>query len=136
MSRIIAIDYGAKRVGLAVSDPLQMIANPLETVANKDIFVYLKKYFSENEVESIVLGIPSRLDSSPTHATPQVEAFKKKLLELFPDKKIHEVDERFTSKMAAATLIAGGMKKKDRQNKENLDKVSAAIILQHFLEFR
>uniref|UniRef100_UPI00404B44A2 Holliday junction resolvase RuvX n=1 Tax=Fulvivirga sp. TaxID=1931237 RepID=UPI00404B44A2 len=134
MARILAIDFGTKRVGLASTDPLQIIASPLDTVPNKDIFTYLKTYLSSEEVEKIIVGMPKNLQNEDTHATESVRKFVLKLEETFPDVKIITADERFTSKMAFQTMIDGGLKKKDRQNKETVDKVSATIILQSYLQ--
>ncbi|MFA0961440.1 Holliday junction resolvase RuvX [Roseivirga sp. BDSF3-8] len=136
MGRILAIDYGSKRVGLAVTDPLKIIASPLETVHSKDIIAYLLQYDSREDVEAIVVGMPINTDGSPTNATAMVENFVKHLKKKFPGKPIHLEDERYTSKMALDAMIAGGMKKKDRREKGNIDKVSATIILQSFLESR
>ena len=134
MPRILAIDYGAKRTGLAVTDPLGMIASPLETVRSHDLFDFLKSYFDKEDVSEVVIGMPKNTDGSPTNATPLVEAAVNRFRKLFPNKKLFLHDERFTSKMALDAMIVGGMKKKDRQNKGNIDKVSAAIILQSYLE--
>jgi putative holliday junction resolvase len=134
MPRIVAIDYGNKRVGLAVTDPLQMIASPLETVHSKDILEFLKNYVSVEEVEAFVLGMPVNLDGSETDATPHVRGFSRQLKKEFPEIPVHLHDERFTSKMAFQAMIAGGMSKKDRREKGNIDKVSAAIILQSFMD--
>ena len=136
MSRILAIDYGAKRTGLAVTDPLGMIASPMETVRSHDLFDFLKSYFEKEDVSEVVIGMPKNTDGTPTNATPLVEAAVNRFRKLFPNKKLFLHDERFTSKMALDAMIAGGMKKKDRQNKGNIDKVSAAIILQSYLEAR
>jgi putative Holliday junction resolvase len=133
MARIISIDYGTKRVGLAVTDPLQIIATALDMVAAKDVLVFLKNYCAKEEVESFVLGLPMNLDTSDTHGTNPVLQFKKQLEKQFPDKPVHLLDERFTSKIAVQAMVAGGMKKKDRQVKGNVDKVSAVIILQDFM---
>lgn len=134
MARILAIDYGAKRTGLAVTDPLGMIASPLDTVRSHDLFEFLKGYFLQEEVSEVVIGMPKNTDGTPTNATPLVEAAVNRFRKLFPNKKLFLHDERFTSKMAMDAMIAGGMKKKDRQNKGNIDKISAAIILQSYLE--
>jgi putative holliday junction resolvase len=134
MPRILAIDYGSKRVGLAVTDPLQIIATALDTVHSKDVIDYLKKYLQTEDVEAFVVGKPSNMQGNPTDASPLVEAFVNLLKKQFPEKPIHLQDERFTSKMALASMIASGTKKKDRQNKSNIDKVSAVIILQSYLE--
>ncbi len=134
MGRILAIDYGTKRVGLAVTDPLQIIASPLETVHAKDIIDYLKKYDEAEGLESIVLGMPKKLDGKDTNATQHVRQFHKNLKKHFPQKPVYLHDERFTSKIALEAMIAGGSKKKDRRDKGNIDKVSAAVILQSYLE--
>ncbi|PRY10954.1 putative Holliday junction resolvase [Pontibacter ummariensis] len=136
MGRILAIDYGTKRVGLAVTDALQLIANPLETVHAKDVLAYLKAYVQREPVEAIVLGMPRRLSGEPTDATQHVVGFMRKLQKEFPAIPVHAVDERFTSKMAQQAMLAGGLKKKDRQDKGTVDRVSAAIILQSYLESR
>ncbi len=136
MARIIGIDYGTKRVGLAVTDPLQIIASPLETVHSKDIIEYLKEYFKNEEVEAIVLGMPKNLKNKATHATQHVVQFKYKLAKAFPDMPLHLMDERFTSSLALDAMIAGGSTKKQRQEKGAIDKVSAAIILKDFMEKR
>lgn len=134
MGRILAIDYGLKRTGLAVTDPLQLIATALETVPTHELMEYLKRYMAEEEVESIVVGLPKDLQNRDTHATAPVNAFLTKLKNLFPHLEIATADERFTSSIAAQTMALGGYKKKDRQKKENLDKVSATLILQSYLE--
>ncbi len=136
MGRLVAIDYGAKRVGLAVTDPLQIIATALETVPAKDIISYLKKYNQTEGIEAFIVGMPMRLDNTPTSNTPLVERFVNQLKNQFPDKHIHLVDERFTSKTALEAMISGGMKKKDRRDKANVDKISAVIILQTYMESR
>lgn len=136
MARILAIDFGAKRTGLAVTDPLQIIATALETVETQGLIDYLKTYCLKEEVEAFVLGHPLSLDGSETHASPLVAGFAKKLQETFPEKKIHFVDEAYTSKLAMRSLIASGVKKKDRRQKGALDKVAATIILQDFMESR
>ena len=134
MGRILAIDYGRKRVGLAVTDPLQIIASPLETVHSKDVIQFLKDYDLAEGIESFVLGMPMNLNNQPTDATADAQQFARLLKKHFPEKAVYLQDERFTSKMAMAAMIAGGMKKKDRREKGNVDKISAAIILQSFLE--
>ncbi|MFL0685276.1 MAG: Holliday junction resolvase RuvX [Algoriphagus aquaeductus] len=135
MPRVLAIDLGTKRTGLAVTDPLKITANPLETIETGKLLDYLKAYFAKEEVEALVLGHPTRLNGQDNEMTPKVMQLKEKLEKTFPDKKIVLIDERFTSKMAMQTMIAMGSKKKDRKEKSgNLDKVSAAIILQSYLE--
>lgn len=133
MGRIISIDYGLKRTGIAVTDPLKMIANGLTTIDSKGAIAFLQDYFSKEEVDCIVIGEPKRLNGEPTHATALVEGFVKELQKNFPTIPIKKVDERFTSKMAFQTMIDAGLKKKDRQNKATVDKVSATIILQAYL---
>lgn len=135
MGRILAIDLGTKRTGIAVTDTLKMLANPLETVETSKLFAFLNAYFAKEEVETIVLGYPKRLDGTPNEMTPRVVSLKDRMYKAFPDKKIVLIDERYTSKMAMQSMIAMGSKKKDREEKAgNLDKVSAAIILQSYLE--
>ncbi len=135
MARIIAIDLGTKRTGLAVTDPLRMLANPMETIETSGLLAYLKAYFAKEEVDTIVLGLPIRLNGKDNEMTPKVMEIKGKLEQAFPSKKIELIDERFTSKMAMQSMISMGSKKKDRREKAgNLDKVSAAIILQSYLE--
>lgn len=135
MGRLLAIDYGSKRVGIAVTDPLQLIASPLDTVHSKDIITFLKSYIEKEQVDSFIVGMPKNLNNEDTNATGLVKQFVKLLQKNFPEKLVHLVDERFTSKMALQTMIAGGTKKKDRAKKENLDKISATIILQSYLAY-
>src|SRR5690606_6206663 len=135
MPRILAIDLGTKRTGLAVTDPLKMLANPLETIETSSLLEYLEKYCGKEDVDTLVLGYPTRLNGQDNEMTPRVITMKDRLSKAFPDKKIELVDERFTSRMAMQSMISMGSKKKDRKEKAgNLDKVSAAIILQSYLE--
>jgi putative Holliday junction resolvase len=134
MARILCIDYGGKRTGLAVTDPLQIIATALETVATHDLYTYLKAYFAKEPVELILIGAPLNLDDTPTHATPLVEAACIRLQKEFPHIPIKKVDERFTSKMASRAMVEMGMKKKDRQVKGNIDQIAATIMLQEYLQ--
>jgi putative Holliday junction resolvase len=134
MGRIIAIDFGLKRTGIAVTDPLQIIGSPLETIPTSNLFNWLTSYFANESVERIVIGMPSKLDLTDTHITQDVKRLIEKLKTSFPDIPITEIDERFTSKMALQSMVLGGMKKKDRKKKENVDKISAALILQSFLD--
>ena len=134
MPRILAIDYGAKRVGLAVTDPLKIIANSLETISAEKVIDFLKNYAKNEEIEAFVVGLPMNLDGKRTDGTVYVERFVEQLKKHFPEIPIHLHDERYTSKMAVRAMIDGGMKKKDRQNKANIDKISATIILQSFME--
>ena len=133
MSRIMAIDYGQKRVGLAVTDPMQIIASPLDTVETKRIFDYLKNYLQKEQVEKIIIGMPYRADGSLPPWAQQIKDFAGKIKEMFPGIEIEFYDERYTSKMAQQALVQGGFKKKDRRKKENLDKISATIMLQEYL---
>ncbi|TAF66454.1 MAG: Holliday junction resolvase RuvX [Cytophagales bacterium] len=133
MGRILAIDYGEKRIGLAVTDPLQIIATPLDTIDNGKIWDYLREYIKKESVEAIVIGLPLSLKSEDTTTTVLVRSFAEKLAALFPDLPLHWEDERFSSKIAQETMIAGGTSKKYRKEKGNLDKISATIILQSFL---
>ncbi len=134
MGRVIGIDYGSKRVGLAVTDPLQIIASPLDTIHSKDVISYLKNYIDSEEVECFVVGMPKNLDNKDTNATPLVQAFVNLLKKSFPAINIVLQDERFTSKMALDAMIQAGSTKKQRKEKGNIDKVSASIILQSYLE--
>jgi putative Holliday junction resolvase len=136
LSRILAIDYGHKRVGLAVTDPLQIIANGLDTVSSGDIFKYLKAYCEKEEVECFVVGYPLDLKGNPAESMRFVEPFITALGRKFPNTKIELVDERFTSKLAKQAMLMGGLKKKARQDKAMVDKISAVIILQSFMEAR
>jgi putative Holliday junction resolvase len=134
MPRILAIDYGTKRCGIAVTDPLQMIATGLTTVHSKDIIDWLKKYMEKESVETIVVGDPKNLRGEKTDASEHADGFVTLLKRNFPGMKIARVDERFTSKMAVKTILDSGMKKKDRQDKALVDEVSATIMLQSYLE--
>lgn len=135
MGRILAIDYGLKRTGIAVSDPLRIIATPLETVSTEQLLTFLTNYFQKESVDELVVGMPKTLKNEDSQIAPAVRQFVAVLRKSFPEKPVHLADERFTSKMAQQALIAGGMKKKDRRDKANVDKVSAAIILQDFMNF-
>lgn len=136
MGRILAIDYGKKRTGLAVTDSLRIIATALETVETSGLLNYLKIYLQKETVDEFVIGMPKTLKNEDSENAPLVRKFIIELKNTFPDKPVHEVDERFTSSMAQQTMISGGMKKKDRQVKGNVDKISAVIILQSFMESR
>ena len=134
MPRILSIDYGAKRTGLAVTDPIGIIATALDVIPTHTLETYLKEYFLKEAVSSVVIGLPRNTDGTDTNATPLVRAFVNRFRKVFPEKELILHDERFTSKMALDAMIAGGMKKKDRRQKGNIDKVSATIILQSYLE--
>ena len=134
MSRILAIDYGGKRTGLAVTDPLQIIATGLATIDSKELIPYLKKYFATEQVELVIIGLPVNWDETDTHGTPLVKAAIKKLEKEFPQMPLKTVDERYSSKMAKDAMLQMGMKKKDRQVKGNVDIIAATIILQEYLQ--
>ena len=136
MGRILAIDYGRKRTGLAVTDPLRIIATALETVATDDLQTFLKAYTQKESVDEFVIGMPKTMRNEDSETAPLVRKCIEELKKNHPNKPIHEVDERFTSSLAQRAMIEGGMKKKDRQEKGNVDKISAVIILQSFLESR
>ena len=134
MARIIAVDYGKKRVGLAVTDPLQLIATPLAAVGTAEVLGYLADYLSKEAVERFVVGMPKDLKNRDADATPLVKAFVKQLRCKFPETPVELVDERFTSKIAFRAMIDGGVKKMDRRDKGLIDKTSAVIILQSYME--
>lgn len=134
MGRIVAIDYGKKRVGIAVTDPLKIIANGLATVQSKEIWEFLERYTSEQEVECFVVGYPKQLNNKPSEAARYVEPFVKKLQKRFPQIPTQLYDERFTSKLAKQAMIDGGLKKKRRRDKALVDEISATIILQNFMD--
>ena len=133
MARILSIDYGGKRTGLAVTDPLQIIATGLETIDSRELIPWLKKYLSVEEVELIIIGLPKNWDESDTHGTPLVKAAIKKIQKEFPGMPIKTVDERYSSKMAKDAMLEMGMKKKDRRDKKNVDLIAATIILQEYM---
>ena len=134
MSRILAIDYGSKRVGIAVTDTQQIIAGGLTTVHSKDVMNFLKDYLFKEEVECFVFGEPKQMNNKPSQPAEMIEAFVKNLRKQFPSISIERVDERFTSIIASQAMLNAGLKKKDRQNKGLVDKISATLILQAYLE--
>ena len=134
--RIMAIDFGTRRTGIAVTDPLQIIATGLTTVETQKIMTFLKEYFLKEQVELIIVGEPKNLDDSDTHATAYVREFIKRLKKLFPAIPVTTVDERFTSKMATRSMLEMGLKKKDRRNKALVDEIAATMMLQEYLERR
>lgn len=133
MGRVLAIDYGRKRTGIAVTDPLRIIATPLDTYPTHELLHVLKGYLQKETVDEFVVGMPKTLSNEDSEIAPLVRKFVEELKKAFPEKPIHLADERFTSSMAMRAMIDGGMKKKDRQVKGNVDKISATIILQSFL---
>ncbi|MEI7525888.1 MAG: Holliday junction resolvase RuvX [Mariniphaga sp.] len=134
MGRVLSIDYGKKRVGLAVTDPLQIIATRLTTVSAEEIWGFLSDYFARESVELVLIGYPMQLNNQPSEAIRYINPFLKKFQQIYPAMPIQQMDERFTSRMAFQTMIDAGVKKKERQNKETIDGVSATIILQSYLE--
>ena len=134
MSQVVAIDYGKVRCGIAATDDMQLIASALTTVEAKNTFSFLEKYFSENKVETLVIGLPTDLKGNLSEIETDILKFIEKVKELFPEVEIHRFDERFTSKMASFFISQSGKNKKQRQEKALIDKVSATIILQNFLE--
>jgi putative holliday junction resolvase len=130
----MAIDYGTKRVGIAVTDPLKIIANGLTTVHSKDIMSFLDDYFKKESVECVVVGDPKTLMNEASSSAQHVTGFVRKLKEKYPSLKIERIDERFTSQIAQQAMLMGGLKKKDRQNKETVDMVSATLILQTYMQ--
>jgi putative holliday junction resolvase len=136
MGRILAIDYGRKRVGLAVTDPMQIIASPLTTIPANEIETFLTDYLKNEEVTEFVVGYPVQMNNKPSESVKYIDPFLKRLGKLFPGKPVKLFDERFTSKMALRTMIDGGVKKKDRRDKSMVDRISASLILQSYLEKR
>jgi putative Holliday junction resolvase len=135
VGRILAIDYGQKRVGLAVTDTMKIIATNLTTVSSREIFDYLKAYFLKEEVELIVIGLAKKLDNTESSSMQFIKPFAEKLKITFPQIPVDMYDERYTSKMAFQAMIDGGVSKKDRKNKALIDSVSATILLQNYLEY-
>ena len=133
MPRILAIDYGQKRTGIAITDELQIIASGLTTIASDTSIVFLKDYFAKENVEKVLIGEPKQMNGEPSQSTDIIEKFVTKFRNNFPEMAIERVDERFTSKMAFQTMIDSGLKKKQRQNKALVDEISATIMLQDYL---
>ena len=134
MSRILSIDYGKKKTGIAVTDPMQIIANGLTTVETSKIWEFLADYLSENEVERLIIGLPKQMNNEPSESMKYINPFVGRFKKLYPNIPVEFVDERFTSKLAFQAMIDGGLKKKERQNKALVDEISATIILQSYLE--
>ena len=133
MGRILALDFGKKRTGVAVTDPLQIIASGLATVETKQLLVFLKDYIYKEKVDIFVVGLPKQMNNQPSESEHLIQPFIKKLNNTFPNIPIKREDERFTSKLAFQSMIDSGMKKKQRQNKATIDEISATLILQSFL---
>ncbi len=134
MARILAFDYGRKRVGIAVTDPLQMIANTLETSETKQLFPFIDSYCRKQEVESFVVGYPFSHGHQENPISKEIDKFIAKLRQLYPDKPVHKIDESYTSKIAGQTLLMSGVNKKERRKKGHIDAISANLILQTYLE--
>lgn len=133
MGRIIALDYGKVRTGIAITDELQLIASGLTTVPTKELIPFLKQYVANEEIDTLVIGEPKQMDNTPSESEILIQGFLKELKKVFPAMPIVRQDERFTSKMAMQSMIAGGMKKKQRRNKEMVDEISATLILQAYM---
>lgn len=133
MPRVLAIDYGKKRTGIAITDEMQIIASGLTTIPSETAIAFLKDYFAKEKVERVLIGEPKQMDYTPSESTEIIEAFVEKFKKSFPDLPIERVDERFTSKMAFQTMIDSGLRKKQRQNKALIDEISATIMLQDYL---
>jgi putative Holliday junction resolvase len=136
MGRILGIDYGKKRVGLAVTDPMQIFASPLDTISATNIDDFIAVYMGSEQIDAFVIGYPVQMNNEPSESVKYINPFIRKLKKRFPGVPVHMVDERFTSQMAFRTMIDGGLKKKARQNKMIIDMISASIILQSFLDSR
>ncbi len=136
MGRILAIDYGQKRCGLAVTDPLKLIAHALETVPTAGLDAYLADYLQREEVETVVVGLPLQMDATPSESTRYIEPFVKRFRKRYPQIPVERVDERFTSKIAFQTMLDAGLKKKKRQDKGLVDALSATLILQCYMRKR
>lgn len=132
-SRLLAIDYGGKRTGIAITDEMQIIASGLTTVETKQLFPFLQDYFSKEKVSKVIVGEPKRLNNEPSEIAPKIDEFVVKFKKLYPAIEVIRMDERFTSKMAFQTMIDSGLKKKQRQNKALVDEIAATILLQDFL---
>jgi putative holliday junction resolvase len=134
VARILSIDYGIKRTGLAVTDPQQIIATALETVETAKLILYLKTYFEKEPVDEVVIGMPKQLNNQDSDTAPNVRKFIEQFKKNFPTKPIATIDERFTTSIAQQAMLMGGMKKKDRQIKGQSDKISAVLILQDYMQ--
>ncbi len=136
MARILAIDYGTKRTGIAITDEMQFIASGLTTVKTKELLSFLKKYISEEKVELVIIGEPKQKDGAHSQVEAEIKKFITLFKNTFPLMKLDRIDERFTSKMAFQTMIDSGLKKKQRQNKALIDEISATILLQDYLKYK
>ncbi|WP_396159542.1 Holliday junction resolvase RuvX [Flavobacterium sp.] len=136
MARILSIDYGLKRTGIAVTDDFKIIASGLTTIPSTDIIAFLKTYFSKENVETVLIGEPKQMNGLPSESSEMIEKFISQFHTEFPNMKMERVDERFTSKMAFQTMIDSGLKKKQRQNKALIDEIAATILLQDYLNYK
>ena len=136
MPRILAIDYGIKRTGIAVTDDFQIIASGLTTIPSETAITFLKDYFSKENVAKVIIGEPKQMNGQPSESTEVIEKFVSKFQKEFPEMKVERVDERFTSKMAFQTMIDSGLKKKQRQNKGLIDEIAATILLQDYVNYK
>lgn len=136
MARILSIDYGLKRTGIAVTDDFQIIASGLTTIPSTDIIPFLKTYFTKENVETVLIGEPKQMNGLPSESTEIIEKFISQFHTEFPNMKMERIDERFTSKMAFQTMIDSGLKKKQRQNKALIDEIAATILLQDYLNYK
>ena len=134
MSRVLAIDFGLKRTGIAVTDPLRIIASALTTVPTKEVMDFLKNYCAEEDVEFFVVGLPMHKDGNPAQIAPQADAFSAQLQKQFPEKPVLRYDERYTSRDASKIILQSGIKKSKRRDKSLVDKIAAALILEHYME--
>jgi len=136
MGRIMGIDFGTKRIGIALTDPLKIFASPLTTVKTGEFDAFISEFLKKESIDEFVIGYPVTMNNKPSESVKHIDPFIKKFEKLFPGIPVHKADERFTSGMALQTMIDGGVKKKDRQDKTLVDKISAAIILQSYLDRR
>lgn len=136
MPRILSIDYGLKRTGIAVTDEMQIIASGLTTIPSETLIAFLKEYFSKEKVEKVIIGEPKQMDGTPSESTAIIEKFIKVFQREFPEMTLDRVDERFTSKMAFQTMIDSGLKKNQRKNKALIDEIAATIMLQDYLQYK
>ena len=136
MGRIIGIDYGRKRIGIAVTDPLQMFASPLTTIAPPEFDNFMKDYLKNEKIDAFVIGYPRQMNNQPSESVKYIDPFIRKLKKNYPEIEVHCADERFTSRIAFRSMIEGGVKKEDRKDKAMVDRISASIILQSFLDTR
>jgi putative Holliday junction resolvase len=136
MGRIIGIDYGRKRIGIAVTDPLQMFASPLTTISPPEFDNFMKDYLKNEKIDAFVIGYPRQMNNQPSESVKYIDPFIRKLKKNYPEIEVHCADERFTSRIAFRTMIEGGVKKEERKDKAMVDRISASIILQSFLDTR